>query len=262
MNDDDVKRIWNENAAGWIAGVQGGYDTYRDLINNPAFFAELGNVKGLRILDVGCGEGYNTRKLAELGAVITGVDISDKLVESARYLENEKPIGIQYHICSASEMSEHVSGPFDISVSFMAMMDLLDYDRAVCEVASLVKTGGRFMFSILHPNMTSSLGFIFDDHGSRIGYKVGDYFGFNSRQDFDKWYFSHAPKELKAKHSLINGCYFKRTISEYVNTLIQCGFTVEKMWEPYADDAAIEKHPDMAVTRQVPFFLGISCTKK
>ena len=261
MNDNDIKKIWNDNAPGWIAGVQGGYDTYREHVNTPFFYPELGDIAGLRILDVGCGEGVNTRHCATLGAQMTGIDICDKLIESARNLETQSPLGISYHICSASEMSKHIFGPFDAAVSFMALMDLPDYDDAVREVASLIKPGGMFAFSILHPNMTSSLGFITDDKGNRIGYKIADYFGFGSRIDSDQWYFSHAPDELKDRHGLFNACYFKRTISEYINTLIGHGFTIEKVWEPYASEPAIEKYPDMAATRSVPFFLGIKSRK-
>ncbi len=261
MNDNDIKNSWNRNAPGWIAGVQGGFDTYRSHINNPAFFNELGDIANMQILDVGCGEGFNTRLCARLGAQMTGIDISDILIESAIQIELEAPLGISYHVCSASEMSKHIAGPFDAAVSFMAMMDLPDYNAAVREVALLIKPGGLFTFSILHPNMTSSLGFVLNDSGSRTGYKIGDYFGLENKLDFDRWYFSHAPDSMKDRHGQFDVCYFKRTISEYLNTLIAHGFNIEKVWEPLADDDAIEKYPDMAVTKSVPFFLGIKSRK-
>jgi hypothetical protein len=50
MNDDDVARCWDANAPTWARHVRKGYDTYRDLYNNPAFFAFCGDLKGRDVL--------------------------------------------------------------------------------------------------------------------------------------------------------------------------------------------------------------------
>lgn len=62
--DEAVARYWDANADLWTEHVRRGWDAYREHFNNPAFFAFLGEVKGKRVLDAGCGEGYNTRILA------------------------------------------------------------------------------------------------------------------------------------------------------------------------------------------------------
>jgi 2-polyprenyl-3-methyl-5-hydroxy-6-metoxy-1,4-benzoquinol methylase len=59
-------------------------------------FHLIGNVKGLFVLDVACGEGCNTRLLASKGAKVVGVDSSKKLIESAVSQEERDPIGIDY----------------------------------------------------------------------------------------------------------------------------------------------------------------------
>src|SRR5690349_16116512 len=68
MKDDfsveDVARYWDENAAGWAEQVRRGADVAREWLNNPAFLAFVGDQRGRRVLDAGCGEGYNTRILA------------------------------------------------------------------------------------------------------------------------------------------------------------------------------------------------------
>ena len=81
----------------WTALTRGGYDVYRDLVNTPAFLAMLPPIEGLLCLDLGCGEGHNTRMLANQGARAVAVDISDSLIEAA------KATG-QPGICSRSEM--------------------------------------------------------------------------------------------------------------------------------------------------------------
>ena len=57
MEDDGVARCWDTNARTWANDVRKGYDTYRDLFNNPEFFRFCGDMAGLDVLDVGCGEG-------------------------------------------------------------------------------------------------------------------------------------------------------------------------------------------------------------
>jgi len=80
----DLKKEWNDAAESWVEFVRKGKDYYRDELNNPATFELIGDVKGKRVLDLACGEGYITRILATKGAKVTGVDFSEKLIELAR----------------------------------------------------------------------------------------------------------------------------------------------------------------------------------
>ncbi|HEY5119633.1 MAG TPA: hypothetical protein VII90_09265, partial [Anaerolineales bacterium] len=64
MKHTDVKRYWEGNADAWTKLSRRGYDVYRDHLNTPAFFTMLPDVKGLSGLDIGCGEGNNTRLLS------------------------------------------------------------------------------------------------------------------------------------------------------------------------------------------------------
>lgn len=61
MDDKEVGKYWNENAKNWIKLAKLGYDRCRDLINSPAFFKMLPDINDLKGIDIGCGEGYNTR---------------------------------------------------------------------------------------------------------------------------------------------------------------------------------------------------------
>jgi trans-aconitate methyltransferase len=68
MDHEEVGRYWDANAEAWTELVRAGYDHYRDGLNTPAFLEMLPDVEGLAGLDVGCGEGHNTRLVAERGA--------------------------------------------------------------------------------------------------------------------------------------------------------------------------------------------------
>src|SRR5262245_26881124 len=104
MNHVEVGRFWNGNAKAWTQLARAGYDVYRDYLNTPAFFAMLADVTGLAGLDIGCGEGHNTRLLATRGAHVTAIDIAEDFIASARQAEALEPLGIEYHVASAVEL--------------------------------------------------------------------------------------------------------------------------------------------------------------
>lgn len=66
----DVAKHWEANAETWTQHARAGYDVYRDALNTPAFLAMLPEIKGLEGLDIACGEGSNTRQLADRKSVV------------------------------------------------------------------------------------------------------------------------------------------------------------------------------------------------
>ena len=102
--EQEVAQYWDENAKVWADHVRKGWDAYREHFNNPAFFEFIGDLSGKTVLDVGCGEGYNTRLLARSGARMTGVDISQRMIELARQEEQREPLGIRYEVASFSDL--------------------------------------------------------------------------------------------------------------------------------------------------------------
>jgi 2-polyprenyl-3-methyl-5-hydroxy-6-metoxy-1,4-benzoquinol methylase len=92
--EDTVGSIWDRNAADWIAQVRDGRDLYREVFNNPSFLEFLPDLSERRVIDLGCGEGRNTRLFAMRGARVTGIDLSPRLIEAARAAETAEPLGI------------------------------------------------------------------------------------------------------------------------------------------------------------------------
>src|SRR5215204_3783218 len=101
MDHEEVGRFWNANADVWTKLARAGYDVYRDHLNTPAFFEMLPDVTGLSGLDVGCGEGHNTRLLARRGARVTAIDVAENFIAHARREEQREPLGIDYGVASA-----------------------------------------------------------------------------------------------------------------------------------------------------------------
>jgi ubiquinone/menaquinone biosynthesis C-methylase UbiE len=247
----DVGRYWNANAEAWTKLSRAGYDVYRDLVNTPAFFDSLPSIDGLRILDLGCGEGHNTRLLADRGAEVTGADIAEEFIAHARNAEIQEPRGITFEVASAVELP-FADRAFDAVTSFMALMDVPEIERALAEVHRVLEPGGFFQFSISHPcfDMPNRRS-VKDEKGKRIGVVVGDYF--NRGQGFvEEWLFSAAPPAATAGLRPFKTPRFVHTLSEWINMLVAAGFTIEHCVEPYVADAVIAKYPRAEKWRVVP----------
>jgi ubiquinone/menaquinone biosynthesis C-methylase UbiE len=260
MDEREVGRMWEENAEVWTQLARAGYDVYRDKVNTPAFLAMLPDVKGLRGLDIGCGEGHNTRLLAQRGAKMTAFDISPTFIGYAKEAEREKSLGIEYQLVSGTELP-YSDESFDFATAFMSLMDMAESDRAVREAYRVIKPGGFLQFSITHPCFQTPLWkWVRDDNGNKLGVISGQYFDQKPGR-VDEWTFGAAPKELTDNLRKFRVAYFDRTLSEWVNLLLDTGFQIERMAEPHADEKTAAECPAVADTRLVAYFLIVRCRK-
>ena len=259
LNEEEVARYWNGNADLWAKQVRQGWDACREYINNPALFKLVGNLAGRRVLDAGCGEGYNTRILAKKGAKVVGVDISPRMIELARQAEDREPLGIRYEVASFSELSLFDDASFDVVVSTMALMDCPDYEAALKEFHRLLRRKGKLFFNITHPCfMTRGFGWVMDEPGNPIKITASDYF---ARQPWvERWRFSMLPNPEEVEPFAVPT--FPRTLSDYLNGLLKAGFVLEKVQEPRPSEQACHKHPWLRRWRDIAaLFLQVYAVK-
>jgi ubiquinone/menaquinone biosynthesis C-methylase UbiE len=235
MDHTEVRRYWNRNADAWTRLARAGYDVYRDYLNTPAFFKMLPDVRGCSGLDIGCGEGHNTRLLAKRGARVTAIDISEAFVEHAKRLEEQEPLGINYQVASAVELP-FVDSTFDFAAGFMSFMDIPETDYVLAEAYRVLKPDGFLQFSITHPCYdTPHRRNLRDENGLTYAIEVGDYFR-NLQGDVTEWLFSAAPPWVKEGLPKFKVPRFTRTISQWLNLLIEKGFFLERIEEPRPSD--------------------------
>src|SRR5262245_963786 len=98
FDPDAVRRSWDQAANPYTTGQASGLDHYRYDFFGPAQVTICGDVRGLRLLDVGCGSGYFAREMASRGARVTAIDISPRMIELAQRRESESPLGIEYDV--------------------------------------------------------------------------------------------------------------------------------------------------------------------
>ena len=191
---DKVARYWDGNTAAWAREVRQGQDIGRELLNNPAFLALVGDLRGRQVLDAGCGGGHNTRILARAGAHMTGVALSARMIELAQEEERRAPLGIRYARASYTDLALFAGAAFDAVVSFMAMMDGPRFDLAVAECFRVLRPGGRLDFSITHPCfLTRGSRWIRNEQGVKVSRVVGNYF--DPTRWVERFRFTDAPVE-------------------------------------------------------------------
>ena len=255
-----VGRYWDDNADVWTRLVREGYDVYRDHLNTPAFLAMLPAVRGLAGLDIGCGEGSNTRRLARLGARMTGVDIAEAFVRHALSEETREPLGIRYARASAVALPFQAD-TFDFATAFMSLMDVPENGAALAEVWRVVRAGGFFQFSISHPcTDTPHRRNLRDAQGRTYAIEIGGYFE-QARGRVDEWLFGAAPAALKATLRPFRVPRFHRTLSSWLNAVVDAGWTIERVGEPTAPDDVVVNCHHVQDTQAAPFFLHVRCRR-
>ena len=225
-----IKKEWDESAESWVDFVRGGKDYYRYGLNNPAAFKMIGDVRGQVILDLACGEGYNTRILARKGAQLVGVDFSEKLIEFARQKENEEKLGIAYYVMDATNLREFMDNHFDLVTCFMALQDIENYEEAIAEVARVLKNRRRLVFSIPHPCFeTITL------KRKRIS-AAERYFG--TVKYPIQWNMERLAKPFRTTS-------FHRTLTDYFEVLYRNKLFVSRVVEPKLTKEALQKYPSL-----------------
>ena len=255
MNDqahNDVAAQWNQNADQWTNDVRAGYDVYRDLFTFPAFLEFLPSIKDLDVIDFGCGEGSNTRYFARMGARLTGIDISQSLIEHARQAEAADPEGVSYEIASYSSNTNFPDASFDAVVSTMALMDGPDLQGAMQEAFRLLRPGGFIAFSVLHPCfITPGLQWQKNERGETTGLCVSRYFEKSSFTE--QWKFSNRPTDERVMPFTVPR--FPRTISDYLNAVTNAGLRINRIEEPQPTLEACEVIPRFSRWRDLGGFL-------
>jgi ubiquinone/menaquinone biosynthesis C-methylase UbiE len=260
LDNKKVGEYWDGNAENWTKLARMGYDRSRDLINSPAFFNMLPEISGLNGLDIGCGEGYNTRLAAKKGAKLTAIDISEAFIKHARETELRDPLGIDYKIANGTELP-FPDDNFDFAIATMSLMDMANNERAITEAHRVIKPGGFFQFSIIHPfTANSDFEWVKNEKGKRIGVIVKNYFN-QLNGELEEWIFGAAPKEITDTMRKFKIPRFTRTLSGWLNLLIETGFILEEFCEPHAEDKVLKEHPEEHDSLIVPYFLIVRCRK-
>jgi len=250
----EAARAWDHGADAWDDFVETGKDWYRDELNAPALLAACGEVRALRVLDIGCGQGYFSRLLARKGAKVTGVDVSEQQVANARRHEAEEPLGIHYLVLDAARLEERLpEGSFDMVTACFALGDTSDPGAVVQAVSRVLRPGGRFVLSDAHP--CTDIPFREwdrDDDGRRRSLKIDRYFEtgpFNCRWNMKRLkYHWDSPGR-------------RHTLEQSSRAFEQAGFLIRRIREPRPTLEQVAARPELEDCYRLPYLLVFDLVK-
>lgn len=133
---------------------------------NPIELDLLGNIKGKKVLHLQCHFGQDTISLARMGAIATGIDLSDKAIDTARELAESIDQDVRFICCNIYDLKDHLEEQFDIVfTSYGTITWLPDMNQWADIVQHFLKPGGKFILIEFHPVV-----WMFDDAFEKVGY--------------------------------------------------------------------------------------------
>lgn len=206
--------------------------------------AVLPPVAGRRVLDLGCGYGWHCIWAAEQGASsVLGVDLSGHMLEVARdKIRGEQALSerIEYRQ-GAIEDLELPENSLDLVLSSLSLHYAADYPAVVEKVRRWLSPGGMFVFTVEHPVFTAdgSQDWVYGENGEIDHFPVDNYY-------FEGPRTTHFLGETMTK--------YHRTVTTYVETLLEYGFTLRHLREPMPPES-MRSLPGMADEMRRPMML-------
>ncbi len=121
------------------------------------YIDRLAGLSGKTVLDVGCGGGILSESMAKTGAIVTGIDLSDKALQVAKLHLLESGIQVDYRKIAVEDMATECPASFDIVTCLEMLEHVPDPQSVIASCAKLVKPGGHVFFSTLSRNPKSYL---------------------------------------------------------------------------------------------------------
>lgn len=199
----------------------------------------IGDVKGKIILDAGCGDGFFSNELSELGAKVSACDGSGELIKIAK---NDFK-GVSFDVCDLTEKLPYGDSSFDLVVSSLTLMDIDYLDAFFSESNRILKNDGKLVFTIMHPCFFQA-DWQKDENGNKLYKKVVNYWDLN-KETLNFWGET---------------THYHRPLTWYSKLLKKYGFVIEELKEN-PDDLENFK-PTKEHQRRVPLFMCFSCLKR
>lgn len=227
---DDAQNRWNQIAGFWDEYLgDAGNAFHRELVR-PTAERLLDIQPGVRVLEIGCGHGNFSRRLADLGAQVTATDGSSEMIARAKARFGEEADHLRYEVLNAAEpdqITAFSADPFDAIVSNMTTMDMAVITPMFQAVHEVLKPGGRFVFTQTHPCFQAPGAVKFAEQEDRAGDVIKKY-GVKTAQ-----YLSpEAFEGIGIVGQPVPHYYFHRPLSVLLSTCFQAGFVLDGLEEP------------------------------
>ena len=235
QSNTDAIAAWSKMPREALAAFDPEGDFGRRTMLNPEIFRILGDVRGKRILDAGCGQGYLSRMLASRGALVVGIEPAEALYRYAIATEEQKHQGIRYVQADLAELPAFDEA-FDIVVSNVVFESIPNWIVAVRRCVEVLRPGGLFLWTLEHPCFE-------DAEASWLSA------GCVQVREYLKEY------ERPGTYAID----YHRPLSSYLNATIASGCQIVEVSEPGLDPALATKDHQAAV--HVPSFVIVAARR-
>ncbi len=229
---------WQSSAQAWLETVEA--DPNRTHLLDPILLNLCGDVSGLKVLDIGCGNGRFCQFLADRGADCFGIDVVPSFVQAASKLEiGNFALGDGAHL-------PFRTNSFDVVISYLSILDIEDYQSAIREMSRVLLPGGRCIVANVHPMVSSIPGWVKDEAGNKLHWRIDRYF--EERGEVAEW-------------SGIRVFNWHRPQEAYFRAFLESGFSLTKLIEPKPTEEQAKVRPAIADNLRVPNFIVYEWTK-
>ena len=246
---DENTKHWNSIAREYDSLITRG-DFFREHLLNPTMNALLPSLKGRRVLDAGCGQGYFSETMRVKGAHVVGVDASESLISLAKehYPESSTLTFLTHDLRNPLRF---FNASFDGVISNMVFMDFNPIDSAFHEIGRVTKQGGFFIFSILHPFFISG----------EVHKRVSEMFELPHYEL--KRYATPFSKQWHIANTINTTTVYHRPLEYYVRLLSDSGFVVTDVREPTLSPSLLTHRSNAEkLLSEIPMFLIVKAEKR
>jgi SAM-dependent methyltransferase len=241
----DLKKRWADDYAdAWVNEVLPSM-VFAPVLIEPELSRLLGDVRGMRVLDAGCGEGVYARHLSRLGATVVGIDGSEKMIGFARARDGH----IDFRLADLCEPLPFADGSFDAVISTGVLMSLPELDTFLSESRRILRPKGALVVAVRHPAFCNPTMRLHNPLWKRIlrkpvmGVAFTYFYKPSDERGPEPWPFHH------------------RTIEDYFEAFRQNGFEVDRLTEPHEIPQEILEENDLEYVTRLPRFIFFKLVK-
>lgn len=215
------RNSWNKQTAVHLAsefydvpGFLNGKNTLNEIEMNL-----LGDLQGKSILHLQCHFGMDTLSLARLGATVTGVDLSDAAIDSAKELASQTNLIARFICSDVYDLPNHLDEQFDLVFTTYGTIGWLpDIDKWAKVVSHFLKPGSQFVFAEFHPVV-----WMFDNDFKKVEYKYS-----KDEAIIETVSGTYAQRDAEEEFQHVS---WNHGLAEVLNSLIQNGIQIKDFQE-------------------------------